>query len=178
MNKQDVPGGTITELYQTVSNMSGAFLETDANNKLQISYLDPECKERALELLYRAHIQLDEDPRTAHVLALTGYEEHSVPSSSTAAVSIPQTYALYPACPVSISINSPLDASHAMESTNDWITTGKSLFRLRRLGGWFGSMGHSEDAAALPELEKTLARNVRSVQGRVHILTEYALDFH
>ncbi|KAJ9105289.1 hypothetical protein QFC21_001657 [Naganishia friedmannii] len=166
MNKQDVPGGSITELYQTISNMSGSFLETDVNNKLQISYLDPECKERAVELLYRAHVQLEEDPKAAHVLALTGQEEHSVPSSSTAAVQTPQTYALYPFCPVSVSINSPLDSSLAMESTNDWPVTGKSVFRLRRLGGWFGSVGHNEDAAALPELEKTLARNVRNVQGQ------------
>ncbi|KAJ9108082.1 hypothetical protein QFC19_002547 [Naganishia cerealis] len=167
MNKQDVPGGSLTELYQTISNMSGAFLETDASNKLQISYLDSESKARALELLYRAHIQLDEDPKSAQVLALTGQQELPLSSSPDIAdAQTPQTYALYPFIPISISMNSLLDyPSQITESTNDWVVTGKSVFRLRRLGGWFGSVGHNEDAAALPQLEETLARNVRNVTG-------------
>lgn len=150
--------------------MSGAFLETDTRNNeyASISYLDRSSRDRALHLISLAQIQLELEPTAARVLALIGREAPSVlditPSPDASASStIPQTYALYPfisphtAIP---SLASP-DASMTGPSPHrDWTLTGKSLFRVRRLGGWFGSVGEGEGER--PDVSKMLARDAKS----------------
>jgi hypothetical protein len=150
--------------------MSGAFLETDTRNNeyATISYLDRSSRDRALHLLSLAQIQLELEPAAARVLALVGQEAQSafnepLSPDATASSAVPETYALYPF----ISPHTAIPASTTSHADitgpsphRDWTLTGKSLFRVRRLGGWFGSVG--EDEAGRPDVSKMLARDAKS----------------
>lgn len=150
--------------------MSGAFLETDTGNDeyASVSYLDQASRDSALHFLSLAQIQLEIEPTAARVLALVGPEAPAVsgkePLSELSATStVPETYALYPF----IASNSTVPSSALQETSltgplphRDWALTGKSLFRVRRLGGWFGSVGQGEEGR--PDVSKVLARDAKS----------------
>ncbi|GHJ84184.1 hypothetical protein NliqN6_0586 [Naganishia liquefaciens] len=174
VRKSVVPGSSLTELYQPISDMSGAFLETDPRNDQYaiISYLEPASRDQALHLLCLANNQLELEPEAARVLALVGSElharvPHQSPVSSPSSPSEPETYALYPFISTRPTIPSSTPQQAGMASPiphRDWALTGKNLYRVRRLGGWFGSL--DQGRGKLQDVSKVLAFDAESRKHR------------
>ena len=170
IRKSSIVGSSLTELYQSISDMSGAFLETDPRNDQYaiVSYLDPTSRDQALHLLSLAQIQLELEPNAARVLAMVGSEapapvQEQPPANPPASSSVPETYALYPHIsphPIIPSSTSQQAGMTGPVPHRDWTLTGKNLFRVRRLGGWFGSAGQGK--GRLQDVSKELALDAKS----------------
>lgn len=149
--------------------MSGAFLETDHRNDQYaiVSYLDPSSRDQALHLLSLAQIQLELEPNAARVLAMVGSEapgtvQEQPPANPPGSSPVPETYALYPHISLHPTIPSSTSRQAGMTgpvSHRDWTLTGKNLFRVRRLGGWFGSASHGN--GRLQDVSKELALDAK-----------------
>ena len=157
--KTDVPTG-YGELYQPISDISGAFLESSKTGDLVISYLDPGNRDTALALLRCAEGRLGALSGT-RVLACTGEQEGAVGL----------TYAVYPYTTISLPIPSSPSSSVTPSPTtpvtpppttsSDWMFTGKNLFRVRRLGDWFGNVTAPPEETEV-DLGRVLARDAQS----------------
>lgn len=116
------------ELYQVISDLSGAFLESaEGPSHYRISYLTETARDKAKQLLASAEYHLSTEPSKTRLLA-------SYRTKVDWALGLPKDFALYP------------HVESASQSEAAWYTKGKSLFRFRRVGSWFGSVSWLDDA--------------------------------
>jgi hypothetical protein len=115
--------------------------------QVRISYFRPQDKTRAFRFLVEAHHKLDVEPRHS-LLAVV-----SAPSDALTVVAsnvIPTQFALYPFFPVEQRVET-------VKLGPSWHLTGRSLFRLRRVGGWLGKVkwdvGNTEEGLNQGHLE-------------------------
>lgn len=129
----------------TISDKSGAFIESASGSSgsggghYRIHYSHRNERSRAVALLERADWSLSIEPQQTNLVA-------AYRTQTEWALGLPQDFALYPH-------SSPGDAA--------WWLDGQDLFRLRRVGSWFGSVSrlHNGGQDGLGEMHVDIVRS-------------------